>query len=258
VHDKDFSFNGPVWSVSVEAFLYGLFFVVCSLRWNRWWHLALFASIASLISQFADSTLCQGALSFFLGGLAYRLFVQIWRRGFSSLSIVALIFLTALMWLAIPFNIANDCIYHHYRDSHWWSTLLVAHKDVVGVILIKLTQNSYDLLLFPVTILTLAVCEAHCGTLGKRLSFLGDISYSTYLIHFPLQLVFFFVAQVLLIPSTAFYSPWSMLLFFAVLIPLGLGSYHFVERPCQRFLRNRLLQPRDSKRAVAAVPTPGA
>jgi peptidoglycan/LPS O-acetylase OafA/YrhL len=41
------SFNGPVWSVSVEVFLYALFFVVCALRRNRWWQLVLLISAIS-------------------------------------------------------------------------------------------------------------------------------------------------------------------------------------------------------------------
>jgi peptidoglycan/LPS O-acetylase OafA/YrhL len=49
--------------------------------------------------------------------------------------------------------------------------------------------------------------------LGKRLSFLGNISYSVDVIHFPLQLLFAIAARTFSIPSACFYSPRGVALF---------------------------------------------
>jgi len=114
------------------------------------------------------------------------------------------------------------------------------------------------MILFPTTLLALAVTEAFRGTLGKRLALLGNISYSTYLLHFPLQLGCIIGARSLSLPTTFFYSPWVMLGFFGVLIPISVCSYYFLERPCQKILRQTLLAEKvDPKcKIVSTVPTP--
>ena len=83
----------------------------------------------------------------------------------------------------------------------------------------------------------LALWEMHRGTLGRRLAPLGHISYSSYLLHFPLQLLFSGVTLALSVPRGFFYTPASLLLFFIVLLPLSLCSYHYFERPCQTLFR---------------------
>ncbi|WP_424511281.1 acyltransferase family protein, partial [Pseudomonas viridiflava] len=80
------------------------------------------------------------------------------------------------------------------------------------------------------------------GYLGRRLAMVGNLTYSSYLLHFPLQLVFFSVLMQNGVSPTFFYGEVSMLVFFAMLIPLCLLSYHYFETPAQRFLRNALLR----------------
>jgi peptidoglycan/LPS O-acetylase OafA/YrhL len=93
------------------------------------------------------------------------------------------------------------------------------------------------LVLFPLTILSLALIETRRGSLGRRISFLGDISYSTYLLHFPLQLLFSVVMAHFFAGDSVYYSPWFMGLFFVVLIAVSLCSFRYLELPTQRLLR---------------------
>ena len=92
-------------------------------------------------------------------------------------------------------------------------------------------------LLFPLTVLALALAETQRGTLGRRLSFLGDISYSSYLIQFPLQLVFVGAAALIGVSSEHFYSPATMALFFLVLLCLSMASSRYFEKPLQHWIR---------------------
>src|SRR5690606_14567214 len=76
----------------------------------------------------------------------------------------------------------------------------------------------------------------------KRLAFLGQISFSAYLLHYPLQCVMRKAAGWLGVSASAFYSPWALLLLFALLIPLSTLCFRFFEMPAQRALRARMLR----------------
>jgi peptidoglycan/LPS O-acetylase OafA/YrhL len=95
-----------------------------------------------------------------------------------------------------------------------------------------------------VTLCCLALWETRRGSLGRRFAVLGDISYSTYLLHFPLQMLFLLAASGLGLSATVFSSPLALLLFFLMLIPASLWSHYRFERPMQSFLRQKLLPPR--------------
>ena len=71
------------------------------------------------------------------------------------------------------------------------------------------------------------------------LGFLGDISYATYLIHFPMQLTLALIATRLALTPQFFMQGWVMIAFYAVLIGLGALSYRFFEKPLQNWLRGR-------------------
>ncbi len=100
---------------------------------------------------------------------------------------------------------------------------------------------AYNLLLFPLAVATLASVETRWETSGTRLAFLGHLSYSSYLLHFPLQLGFVLLGS-RFAPGSPFYdSPVALVVYYGTLIPLSLGCYRFFERPAQAFLRSRLL-----------------
>jgi peptidoglycan/LPS O-acetylase OafA/YrhL len=101
---------------------------------------------------------------------------------------------------------------------------------------------------FPATIVSLVVLETRWRPNLHGLRWIGDISYSTYLIHFPLQILFVLVFSMLGFTAVVFLSPWVLLLFFAILIPLALASFAWFERPVQNAIR-RKFSPRDNKRS---------
>ena len=105
---------------------------------------------------------------------------------------------------------------------------------------------AFDFVLCPLTVLSLALHETLRGRSYAALGFLGDISYSTYLIHFPMQLTLALVAARFALEPQFFMQGWVMLAFYAVLIALGWLSYRYFERPLQSLLRN------SSKKALPA------
>ena len=92
--------------------------------------------------------------------------------------------------------------------------------------------------IFPGSILLLALAEENLKRVVKPLAWLGDISYSSYMLHFPLQLCFvLFVSYANF--QIDFRSVPAFLTFLLLLIGISLASFHWLERPAQSFLRSR-------------------
>lgn len=219
------SFNGPVWSVSVEIVLYTLFFLMCRSVGIRVPVLLMAVLLGIAIELQIYLPIGRGIGAFFLGALAYLAYARLALHRYRQSIAQTLILLALLGWLATLYMVGSG-----------QGEIIAAKSPLLG----KLLFRSAPVLLFPTTILALALTE-HCrGSLGKRLSLLGDISYSSYLLHFPLQITFAGIAIVLGIDQKLFYSPWTLLLFFAVLLPLSLMCYRHFEMPLQRWLRQRL------------------
>jgi peptidoglycan/LPS O-acetylase OafA/YrhL len=84
----------------------------------------------------------------------------------------------------------------------------------------------------PAIILGFALNERRLRPLTSRLRWLGEISYSTYLLHFPIMLVLVTIG-VQLNPA----SHIHMILYLTGVILLALMCFRFFERPVQNLLR---------------------
>jgi peptidoglycan/LPS O-acetylase OafA/YrhL len=210
------SFDGPSWSVSVEVLLYGLFFVACRLGLRAGWRAGLLA-LAGVPLLWVDGHIARGVIGFFMGGVM----VAVWRalRGHAQAAAIARGLMIAVIatWLGLAVAL--------YRD---WFESGEANKTFALL---------FDFGLCPLTVLTLALRE-DMRSRAAWLGFLGDISYSTYLIHFPLQLALALLAVRFAWTPETFMQDWVMLAFYAVLILLGAISYRFFERPTQALIRN--------------------
>lgn len=206
------SFDGPSWSVSIEVLLYCLFFLLCRSGLRHAWQMALVALMGGGL-LFIDEHIGRGVIGFFMGGVAFAAWQRWQGKGVSR-------WLTAAAvagWIALAAML--------YLDSPW----LAGGEGNAGFLIV------FDTLLCPVTVLAVALNEAERGPAKLPLETLGDISYATYLIHFPLQLGLALSG----LTSAFFMQGWVMLAFYAVLIALGLLSYRGFERPMQRLLRAR-------------------
>jgi peptidoglycan/LPS O-acetylase OafA/YrhL len=210
------SFNAPAWSVSAEAFLYCLFFLFALGLPSRAAGRLLLTLGVMLI---AVGTYTMGAFlllgepvfCFFGGGLA------------------------CLCW-------------QWARKQAWLLGITVAAFVVtLSVLLYANTNVTRGTVAFPALILGLALLQSFRPNAGDSLRLLGDISYSIYLLHFPLQLMLILARQNgLLAVDFARIGGW--ILFFVLLAGSVMLSYHWLERPAQAYLRRVLLRQR---RAVA-------
>jgi len=231
------SFNGPIWSVSVEILLYLVFLFTSLFNIRRLWQLALLSFCGSLLIQFGNQDVGRGAISFFIGGIVYGIFVYLSRLNPSRASRRCLGVFAMLMWIFIPLNSQHNLLYRIYRTRLWSERMNWRGKDVAGHFLLLLPSFSFEFFLFPLTILALALWEAKCDGLSKRWAFLGQISYSSYLLQFPLQMVIAGIAITAAVPKTFFNTGFSLFIFFGILIPLSWCSYQMFERPVQTWIR---------------------
>jgi peptidoglycan/LPS O-acetylase OafA/YrhL len=212
-----YTFNSPVWSVSIEVLLYAIFFVFCRFVPIRAYILAIIAVFGWWFLYRYNTHLGRGVGSFFAGGLTYLLYARLVEADSRDRWCAGLLAVAAGMWAIGLYGLSKD-----------WS--------FVPASLENRTRYFPVAFMFPVTVLALALLDARTDA-GKRLAWLGDVSYSTYLLHFPLQLVCVMLVDAAGVGRAIFYSPWVFVTFFAVLVALAWLSYHAFERPAQDALR---------------------
>ncbi len=223
--ERGLSFNAPVWSVSVEIFLYAAFFVFCRLIPRNLLTLAAVVLVGHFIVIRVNQPIASGVEGFFLGGLAYLTYGRLLQSGDRWKVARWLPAVVALAWL-VTFWFGSQAHGLSFKGEPWVLRKLVAVWAVF--------------LLFPTTILALALLESRRGTLGRRLAFVGDISYSSYLLHFPLQLAVVSIVNRLGAGPALYSAPWFLAAFFVTLILVALAVHHTFERPMQRLLRRLL------------------
>ncbi|GAB7527826.1 acyltransferase [Pseudomonas sp. 3A(2025)] len=205
--EAGWSFNAPVWSVSVECLLYALFFLICLTGKFRY-PLAACLLITGYMIYPLNYKLGSGLLCFFSGGLAF-LAMQVADRLFTAKIICAVTLLLSVLAWTLVATTAN-------RNNYF----------IMGVA-------------FPLGVMFIASLSWQQPGLMKSWAMAGDLSYSSYLLHFPLQILFVMAAERFGYGREVFYSPWMLLLFMAILIPLSLACHRVLEVPVQRALRAR-------------------
>ena len=94
-------------------------------------------------------------------------------------------------------------------------------------------------ILFPLTICSLVLIEINKGDFLKPISWIGNITYSSYLLHFPLQLVFVLGVSFGILNFDFYFNSSYLLVFFVLLISLSYITFIGFERPVQNFIRNK-------------------
>ena len=213
------SFNGPVWSVSVEEFCYlAFFFIASGLAMSRRNLAALFMAAWVLLVTHPLAPEFGECLALFLAGGALwgaHRWVGEGGAGRRRTSLAALVASTAAL-------------------AAGWSSYPALHP-VAQV-------TATHLLLIP-TILGwfLALSPRDGSRAGRLCGELGKLTYSTYMIHFPLQLAAVTCLDALGLSRGIFYSAVALLLFVSTVLAAGYGLFTWFEMPMQAYLRARLL-----------------
>jgi peptidoglycan/LPS O-acetylase OafA/YrhL len=215
------SFNGPIWSISVEVLVYIVFFLM--LRFvtrSPWLNLVVIAVCLNVNSQVA------ACLAFFYaGGLA-----AIARQSLTS------------MRLTVAIERAAWCVVIVVPASIW---LFGSQSRMLDWILLL----SYT----PILLFCLTCKIALPASAAKLVEAAGNMTYSSYLLHFPIQLLIAlgFAMSGSPIP---FYDGWFFAAFVTVTLLASYLTYRYFEAPAQALLRNTLLRNRLPAERIPALP----
>ena len=216
------SFNGPIWSISVEILVYGLFFLTLRYLSASAVTCAVMAGLGALVAGLKVSTLpfffC--VMYFYVGCLAAIVYARAqqsvrtraWVRSGAALALVGIFVAT------------------RFVDIHAVYFLLVAAPALI------------------------LLCTVHLRG-SKRMSSLlvaaGSMTYSSYLLHIPIQLTLMTILSVVGV-TAPIYSPLLFLAFILGTLTLSYWCYALFEMPAQNWLRRKL------KAREAVGPTRGA
>ncbi len=245
----EMTFNGPSWSISVEVFLYAVFFGLSYVKLNT--PIMVVAMIVlGLLFKYLEadqaSDFARGVPSFFFGGLAFYAVQGL--RGLKNpkwLKIVdtTLKWILPLLWL----------LTYVRTQPQWWMPITGAGRPGQTLPYVQMshgwdTTEGFVYGLIPLTILALGLRQDRWRTplLSKErlhsVSWIGDISYSLYLLHFPLQIaVMIWLAHWPYEQRVAVLgSPWFFLGFMTVATVLARWSYTYFEMPARKTLKTFL------------------
>lgn len=221
---QGFSFNSPSWSISAEFWVNVLFFGVIARSkapWNKFGLIAVFSLMGLLLYRgkliypgvwlgVFDTTLLRAALGFFIGALLTRIPPPPPSARLAP-------FWDVLFALTVAFTLT-------FMSR-------TALRDRFG------TDFLLPLLVFPLMLYAVQHGSLFTRLLRTRpLAYLGEISYSVYLWHFPLQLLIMSMYCALNLPLD-FWHPVTLLLLFVLIVLVSDFSYRFIEQPAQHWLR---------------------
>ena len=208
----DLSFNGPIWSVSVEVLVYFLFFV--TMRFTSRPILVticlLAASIGTRICHVSDA-ITECLSFFFLGGLCAVIaqhFDATGGRRLSNIVVGAMLVFTCAVLAA--FKLYKWKYFDYFSYYEMWCAgcfLYIASED------------------FKLPAIARRFIEAA-----------GNMTYSSYLLHFPLQLAIVIAFSALGCKIHG-YSRAFFIFYLSITFLLSYLTYRHLERPAQIRLR---------------------
>jgi peptidoglycan/LPS O-acetylase OafA/YrhL len=214
-------FNGPIWSISVEVLVYAVFFLMLRFVTKS----ALLNWFVIVVCLNLSGQVFSCLAFFYAGGLA-----AIARRTIASAT--SRFAIEGLAWFAV---VAIPVLIWTFRPQSaavGWATLLLTYTPILLFCLSREVSLSAS---------TQRVLEAA-----------GNMTYSSYLLHFPIQLLIAsgFAASAVPIP---FYDGWFFAMFMASTLLASYLTYRYFEAPAQALLRSRLVPDR-SATVRATVP----
>jgi peptidoglycan/LPS O-acetylase OafA/YrhL len=213
--EENYSFNGPIWSVSIEIIVYFLFFFLIKKFYNSLLIPILTILFCALIKIFTNTTylLLDCLIYFFAGGLSY---------------------------------FCNEIVKKYEIVNEYKKKLKICYFFILLIIpllclFFKLYNLKYFFFLFflfytPNLLNFLSNLSMNNQRLNKFVTVLGNTTYSSYLLHFPIQIGIVNVATFLKI-NLPLYNSFFFLFYLSLTIIFSIFVYKYFEFPLMKLLR---------------------
>jgi peptidoglycan/LPS O-acetylase OafA/YrhL len=219
------SFDGPIWSISVEVMVYFLFFLML-LATRSWLLNVVIVALCLGAAHMQASGHVTNCLAFFyIGGLAAMARKALAAARFKP-AIEGAAWIAAVVFPPLAFSLTGG----------------------------RLDRIDFPFLLTWTPLLLFCISReiAVPASIQKAVEAAGNMTYSSYLLHFPIQLVIVTAFAVM-----GMQIPLYDVTFFAIYLATTLLAsylvYRHFEAPAQKFLRDYLLQPTTAKPALGAT-----
>jgi peptidoglycan/LPS O-acetylase OafA/YrhL len=202
------SFDGPIWSISVEVLVYIVFFLMLRFVTRS----ALLNVVVVLVCLNISGQVFSCLAFFYAGGLA-----AIARRAIASATLRA-----------------------ETESAGWFAAAMVPIVLWTFRSQFQLTDWAFFLVYTPMLLFCLS-CRIAVPALAQRLlEAAGNMTYSSYLAHFPIQLLIA-VGFATFGSPVPFYNAWFFAMFIVSTLLISHLAYRYFEAPAQTLLRNILL-----------------
>jgi peptidoglycan/LPS O-acetylase OafA/YrhL len=206
---KGLSFNGPIWSVSLECIAYITFFLFA-----RYGGFSLLKTLCFLSVLFAAHVLV----------------------GYTELMD------------CIDYFFVGGCICILSREieriSHWYvAPIMLLTTTSTLYYFMRVTDNKSMLLLSSSLLMSFAlISKDMIGTrIGQASHVIGNMTYASYLVHFPIQLVLVSVTDCLALDRSMYLNGAIFIAYFFCVFITSYLTYAFFEKPAQETIRKIFL-----------------
>ena len=206
------SFNGPIWSISVEVIVYIIFFITIKLFGKSFFlniSVLLFCIGATYFKMSSPITHCLAY--FYIGGLAAIAFQYFEKNKYHKyISTICFFISVTAFYVAYKYN-----LYAH-KNFPWFIMGCMPFVLYISALRIK-THYTFQ----------------------KIIELAGNTTYSSYLLHFPIQFI-----TIIIFNKLDVSIPWQSTSFFLIFMlstfVLSHLSYKYFEMPSQLFIRKKI------------------
>ena len=216
-------FNASSFSISIELFLYISFFFISLNYLKNLSQVGMIVVTSIILYCIVKSSLVLGILLFYYGGFTFYFLKKIEILIKKNKNLVILVIL-----------ILDLIIFNGSLNKFFLNLQLNLNSITGGGLMILLY-----FIKFPLVIINLMLIQMFFKNIGKNFQILGDISYTMYLVHFPVQIPFEIINKNFF--KINYSDNFIFLLYIFLVLLFSLLTYKFFELPSKIILRKKLM-----------------